>query len=196
VRAARAAALLAVLAAGSLAGCAKGSTAITAAPLCHDGAEGAGDGVILMAQSVPTATQVPCIRTALPLGWTFHHLIARNGGSQFWLDSDRDGQLAIEVRLTPSCDVDGSTEIPTDREGLRRLEGVRQTTPVYVGERYYLFPGGCLTFAFHLGGDTPAEGLALATQSIGVVSRDQLRAQVRKGSDGRLSLDPTTGGDG
>ena len=52
-----------------------------------------------MAQSVPTATWVPCIRTALPLGWNFHHLDARNGVARFWLDSDRDGQQAVEVRL-------------------------------------------------------------------------------------------------
>lgn len=196
MRAGRAAALSAVVAGVLMAGCAKDSTAVTTEPFCRAGEGGAGNGVILMAQSVPTASQVPCIRSALPLGWSFHHLLARNGGSQFWLDSDRDGQKAIEVRLTSSCVVDGATEIPSDREGLRRLERVRQTAPAYLGERYYLFAGGCLTFGFDLRGDTPAEGLALATQSIGVVSRDQLRAQVRDSSDGRISLDPTTGGDG
>ena len=59
---------------------------------CSDGAHAADNGVILMAQSVPTATWVPCISNALPLGWQFHHLDARNGVARFWLDSDRDGQ--------------------------------------------------------------------------------------------------------
>ena len=84
---------------------------------------GADNGVILMAQSVPTATWVPCISAALPLGWQFHHFDARNGVSRFWLDSDRDGQQAVEVRLTESCATGGTTEVPTDREGMRGWNG-------------------------------------------------------------------------
>lgn len=196
MRAGRAVALVALVAGVSLAGCAKGSTDITSPPLCRAGDRDAGDGVILMAQSVPTATQVPCIRAALPLGWSFGHLEARKGGSTFFLDSDRDGSQAITVSLTPTCEVDGTTEIPTDLEGLRRLERVTSLSPHYTGTRFYLFAGGCLTFSFHLAGDSPGEGLALATQSIGLVSRADLQAQVRRESHGRLSLDPAAGGEG
>jgi hypothetical protein len=194
-----AAALLALLTGSCLAGCAGGTTAITAVPLCRsgaDGADGAGNAVILMAQSVPSASSVPCIRTALPLGWNFHHLVARNGESQFWLDSDRDGVKAIEVRLEPSCDTLGATEIPSDRDGMRRLERVRQVSPTYAGERYYRFPGGCLTFVFRLHGDSPGEGLALASSAVGVVRRATLNAQVKTESHGRLTLDPAAGEDG
>jgi hypothetical protein len=192
VRAARAAAP--VLAAGVLlGGCATGSTAITSTPLCEDGDHGAGNGVILMAQSVPSATWVPCIRSALPLGWGFHHLEARNGSSRFWLDSDRDGQKAVEIRLTESCDTGGATEIPSDREGMRRVERVDRISPTYAGARYYLFDGGCLAVVFSLGGDDPGEALALASQVVGVVARSDLQQQVREESDGRLELDPEEG---
>jgi hypothetical protein len=191
-----AAAVLALLTGGCLAGCASGTTAINAAPLCRSGSHGAGNAVILMAQSVPSASWVPCVRTALPLGWNFHQLIARNDGSRFSLDSDRDGQEAIEVRLTATCATGGATEIPSDRDGMRRLEHVRRVEPTYAGERYYLFPGGCLTFAFRLGGDSPGEALALASQAVGVVRRTDLDAQVRDESNGRLSLDPAARGDG
>jgi hypothetical protein len=145
-----------------------------------------------MAQSVPTASWVPCLRTTLPLGWSFHHLDARNDISRFFLDSDRDGQLAIEVRLEKSCTTLGSTEIPSDRDGMRRLERVTMTTPRFEGKRYYLFTGGCITFVFHLGGDSDsrAEPLALATQAVGAVSRADLARQVHDESGGRLSLDP------
>ncbi|MDQ1660902.1 MAG: hypothetical protein QOJ68_882 [Blastococcus sp.] len=189
-------ALLTLPAGGFLAACGSDTTAILAEPLCPSAGRGAGNGAILMAQSVPTATWIPCIRSALPLGWNFHHLDARNGEARFWLDSDRDGQLAVEVRLAASCDTAGATEVASDHEDMRRLERVGRTSPSYAGERYYLYEGGCLTVVFSLDGNNAGEALALASQAIGVVPRDELRAQVHDTSDGRLSLDPPPQGNG
>jgi hypothetical protein len=180
--------LLALLVAG---GCASDTTATTALPTCAEaGDDDSANAVVLMAQSVPSATWVPCLRTALPLGWGFHHLDARNGMARFWLNSDRDGQKAIEVRLEASCDTTGTTEIPSDREGQRRLERVRLTTPRYEGERHYVFTGGCITYVFRLSGENRGEPLALATQAVGAVRRTDLVEQVREESGGRLQLDP------
>jgi hypothetical protein len=191
VRCAAALPLVAVL----LAGCASDTTATVALPTCDDSGDGAAaNGVLLMAQSVPGAGWVPCLRTTLPLGWDFHHLDARNGVARFWLNSDRDGQRAIEVRLEPSCDTSGTTEIPSDRDEMDRMERVTMTTPRFEGERFYVFEGGCITFVFRLGGESRGEPLALATQAVGAVSRADLIAQVRKESDGRLELDPPEDG--
>jgi len=162
-------------------------------PTCTQGEHGAAsNAVVLMAQSVPSATWVPCLRTALPLGWDFEHLDARNGVARFWLNSDRDGDLAIEVRLEKSCVTSGTTEVPSDRDGMKRLERITRTTPEFEGKRYYVFDGGCITFVFRLGGDSDNRGepLALATQAVGAVSRADLLRQVHDDSDGRLSLDP------
>jgi hypothetical protein len=182
-------AVLALLA--GVSACSTGdTTASLDVPACSAGAGAtASNGVVLMAQSVPTATWIPCMRTALPLGWGFHHLDARKDISRFFLDSDRDGQQAIEVRLEASCSTAGATEITSDREGMRRFERVQQTTPTYAGKRYYVFPGGCITFVFQLDGDSRGEPLALASQVVGEISRDVLRAQVHDSSGGRLSLD-------
>ena len=188
-----AAALLLALVVG-ISGCASDNSASSRLPTCVEG--DVANGVILMAQSVPSATWVPCLRTNLPLGWSFVHLEARNGSSRFWLDSDRDGDKAIEVLFEKSCDTAGATEIPSDRAGLQRFERVRLTTPRYEGERYYVFDGGCITFVFHLIGDSRGEPLALATQSIGAISRADLIALVHDESDGRLSLDPAGDGNG
>ncbi len=79
---------------------------------------------------------------------------------------------------------------------MRRFERVTLTTPRFEGERYYVFDGGCITFTFRLTGDSRGEPLALATQSVGAISREDLLAQVHDESDGRLSLDPATEGSG
>nr|WP_246405952.1 hypothetical protein [Modestobacter versicolor] len=177
-----------------MAGCGNDSpAAITSPPTCPVGDDGAGNGVILMAQSVPTAAWVPCVQSSLPLGWGFSHLDARDGEARFWLDSDRDGVHAVEVRLEGSCDTEGTTEIASDRDDMRRYERVRQVSPTYSGERHYVFPGGCLTVAFRLDGDSPGEALALASQAVDAVSRAELRTQVHVDSGGRVDLDPGRG---
>ena len=92
---------------------------------------------------------------------------ARNGSARFFLDSDRndmDALRAIEVRLTGSCDTSGASRVPSDREGMRRFERVTQVSPTYIGSRYYVFEGGCITVLFTLSGDDRAEPLAVATQ--------------------------------
>jgi hypothetical protein len=174
-----------------VAGCGNNGTSISSeVPACATGDDAtAANGVILMAQSVPTATWLPCLEN-VPLGWSFAGLDARSGSSRFWLDSDRDGTHAIEVLLTDGCDTSGATEIPSEHDDQRRFERVVQVTPQYLGRRYYVFDGGCTTVVFTLSGDNRGEPLALATQSLGVVSREDLAAQVHETSGGRLYLDP------
>jgi hypothetical protein len=152
------------------------------------------NGVILMAQSVPTASFVPCLE-GLPVGWQLTGLDARSGSARFWLDSDRYGTHAIEVRLTESCDISDATEIPSERPDMRRLEQIAQVSPQFNGRRYYVFDGGCITVVFTLAGSDSSEPLAVATQGLGVVPRDDLRDLVHEESNGRLELDPPGEGD-
>ncbi|MFD2089998.1 hypothetical protein [Blastococcus deserti] len=189
-------ALLAAMGVALLPGCVRVNTLSSDLVACEEGDDGApSNGVILMAQAVPTATWVPCLET-MPLGWHFSDMDVDNGSARFWLDSDRDGRRAIEFRLTETCDTEGATEIPSDRDKMRRLERVTQVSPQYVGRRYYLFEGGCITVLFRLSGENRAEPLAVATQGLGAVPREDLRALVREQSDGRLELDPPTARDG
>ena len=157
---------------------------------CEEGDDATpSNGVILMAQSVPTASFVPCLE-AMPVGWSFADLEARSDSAAFWLDADRYGMRAIEVRLTGSCDTEGATEIPSDRQDFRRLELVTQVSPQYVGRRFYLFDGGCISVLFRLSGREASEALAVATQALGAVPREDLQDLVREKSGGRLELDP------
>jgi hypothetical protein len=163
---------------------------------CAEGDDGTPtNGVILMAQSVPTASFVPCLE-GMPVGWRFADMEADSDAAAFWLDADRYGVHAIEVRLTGSCRTDGATEIPSDRQDMRRLELVTQVTPQYVGRRFYVFDGGCISVLFRLTGREASEALAVATQALGAVPREDLQEMVRESSGGRLELDPATDGGG
>ena len=183
-------ALLGLLVVLLLAGCVKPVILDSEVVACREGDEGTpANGVILLAQSVPSASWVPCLEV-IPLGWDVSGLEATDEDARFWLDSNRDGTRAVEIRLDASCDTGGATRIPSDRDGMERWERVEQVTPEYVGTRYYVFEGGCISLVFRLTGENRAEPLGVATQGIGAVPRDAVRAAVREQTEGRLELDP------
>jgi hypothetical protein len=184
-------ALLLAGATGLLSGCAgpvSYGTSETVACTVGDEAE-PSDGVILMAQAVPSSPWVPCLE-GMPLGWHLADLQAGRGQARFSLTSDRHGARALEVTLTTDCDTSEATEIPSEREGMRRFERVRELSPNYVGTRMYEFDGGCIALSFTIASEDRAEPLGVASQGIGVISREDLRAHVRAESRGRLELDP------
>jgi hypothetical protein len=162
----------------------------TAAPACPSSPDRVNNGLVLMAQSVPTTQWVPCIR-ATPVGWTFTALNAHAGGAQFGMASDREGDRALTVVLEKSCNIAGATQIPSEQSGMNRFERVTRVNRGYGGERYYVFSGGCVTYRFDLHGKSRAEAVTSVSQSLGFVSRDALRRYVHDSSDGRLELDPT-----
>jgi hypothetical protein len=127
-----------------LSACSTAAEGPNAAPTCDH-----GDVLILMAQSVPSATYIPCI-TEFPVGWTFggDDIDARR--SVFWLDSDRAGLRSVTVSLTRTCDVAGAVEVPVepDEAGTTRFELPRSLPPAYVADRFYRFAGGCVTYHF------------------------------------------------
>ena len=173
-----------------LAGCSEPVQLGNAELACRagDDAEPA-NGVVLMAQAVETASFVPCLDT-VPLGWHLSNVTIRNGSGRFWLESDREGNGAIKVALTPSCSTGDATEIPSDREGVRRLEQISEVTPGYHGTRFYVFDGGCLAIRFAVPGADRIEPLAVAGQGVGLLRRTAIEAHVRDETGGRLELDP------
>jgi hypothetical protein len=161
-------------------------------PTCTSPAGTVRRGVLIMAQAVPGAQWLPCIRT-MPPGWSFAEIRPRDGEVSLLFDSDRDGLHALTVLLRPSCDVTGATEVPSEQPEMRRFERVTRVSSGYGGERHYTFAGGCVTYRFDLRGSTRAEPVAAAAESIAFLSRRNLDGMVRQVSDGRLRLDPTGG---
>jgi hypothetical protein len=143
--------------------------------------------LLLMAQSVPTASLVPCVQ-ALPAGWTLGEVQVGDGRSRILLNSDRGGVLTVE--LTGSCDLAGAQEqVSTDQTGTRLFQPANAAS---TATRWYLFPGGCITQ--RLDASTNAGGGLVqdASPTLGFTTREALRAALRRDSGGRLQLDVTT----
>ena len=135
------------------------------------------DSLILQAQSVPTATLLPCIQT-LPLGWSFSGLDVVDGRSRLFLDSDRAGFRAVNITLAPSCDTAGASENPTDEPGTRLYERVFLREDRYSATRYYTFEGGCAIYEFELEGPGRAGLAQEASLAMSFLPRDTLEQEV------------------
>ena len=143
--------------------------------------------MVLMAQTVPSATVVPCIAT-VPAGWDLGDVEVERGRGRFTLDSDAVGSDAVEVTLLPRsrCNVQGATEVPTDEVGLQRFERVRQLPPELRSTRYYLFPGGCVRYEFAFDGRNTASLIFEADSALDFLPREHLVRAVQDEDDLKL----------
>jgi hypothetical protein len=147
--------------------------------------------VVLMAQAVPTASQLPCVEL-LPAGWTVGDVFVRNGRARFSLDSDRVGAHAVQVVLEQFCTFGRVTRVPSDHPGTRRFQEVIsiESGRRYQGAIYYLFPGGCVTYRLDFRSDEQARPLVEVSLALGFVSRDALRQTIDEFTKGKVPLDP------
>ena len=152
----------------------------SAIPLC-DVRDRNASSLILMAQAVPSAAYVPCI-SEFPAGWSYGGERLRNGRPEFWLDSDRAGFRAVTVTLTRSCDTSDAVEVPieTGEPQMERYEEPDSLLPAISGRRYYVFPGGCVTYGFaFLHGATFAQ-VVEASEALTFISRAEGSALLAK----------------
>ena len=186
--------LLLALACLLLAGCVRPVSSEfveTREPACrYQGRQGTAL-VVLMAQAVPSASQLPCVEL-LPAGWSVRDVFVRNGRVRFSLDSDRVGTHAVQVVLEQFCSFGQVTRVPTDHSGTRRYQEVISIDPGrrYLGAVYYLFPGGCVTYRLDFRSDEQARPLGEVSLALGFVTRDALRKTVSDFTDGQVPLDP------
>jgi tRNA A-37 threonylcarbamoyl transferase component Bud32/membrane-associated phospholipid phosphatase len=137
------------------------------------------DPVILMAQSVETASRVPCL-DSLPVGWSFDSLYVRNGSSRFLLSYDRENTRPVTVLLEPSCDTSGASEVPSDEEGTRRFERIRVIGDVFSGDRIYTFEGGCVRYEFDFVNSRSASLANEVSLGLGFLSRAEGESMLRR----------------
>jgi tRNA A-37 threonylcarbamoyl transferase component Bud32 len=144
----------------------------------------------LMAQSVPSASLVPCVEF-LPVGWSVAEVAVNDGRSVLTLDHDRAGDAALVVRLEAACDPGDAVEGPSPIPGVQQFQRIEAQSGDGFGATVYdRFPGGCVTSRLRLTTDPNGEFAAQAPQVLGFTNRDTLRRALAERSGGRLELDP------
>jgi tRNA A-37 threonylcarbamoyl transferase component Bud32 len=143
----------------------------------------------LMAQSVPSASLIPCLQL-VPVDWTVAKVAVNNGRSVITLDHDRGGKAAMVVRLSASCDLAGATEVTSEQAGARRYLRVEPNSPEFSATRAYTFPGGCVTHRFTAAAPSAARLSDTASTEFGFITREELGQALSQRSHGRLELDP------
>ena len=162
------------MAIGFLAGC---TSADFRPPLCSD----TGASIfVLEAQSVPSATLLPCFNH-LPPGWTYTgDYLIKDGLSRYFLDSDRAGVHAAEIELTASCDASGAVAIPAVPGEAQVITSDKPLSlpPAFASVRFLQFPGGCVTERFKFsGGALPTDALDVE-QAVSFVIRQVIVGRV------------------
>jgi tRNA A-37 threonylcarbamoyl transferase component Bud32/membrane-associated phospholipid phosphatase len=143
----------------------------------------------LMAQSVPSASLVPCLRS-LPAGWSVAQVTVNDGRSVIPLNHDRAGTNVLVVRLTAACDTRGATSEPSDQPQVRRYQRIDRLAPRFEATRFDLFPGGCVTARAAVPAANRAEITSDLSTLLGYTTRQTLQQALDQRSDGRLRLDP------
>ena len=144
----------------------------------------------LMAQSVPSASLVPCVQF-LPVGWSLGNVTVNDGRSVITLNHDRAGNAALVVRLATACDPGGAVQGPSPNADVRHSQQIRSRASGEFSATWYdQFPGGCVTSRLHLTTDPNGEFAGQAPQVLGFTTRTALQAALSQRSHGRLQLDP------
>lgn len=139
-------------------------------PLCHEPTE----ALVLLAQTVQSATRLPCI-ASYPAGWSYGGDDFRRDSGTFWLDSAIAGPRAVEITLLEACEASSGDPIDPGVEG---IEATATTGPQ--GEtRRYVFEGGCVEQTIALGTDGGEALLAEAEATLGFLDRAEIARTLR-----------------
>ncbi len=137
--------------------------------------ERSGSGLIV-AQSVSTASQIPCF-TDLPKGWSVGTVQVDDRHTRVSLDSDRAGSGAAVLRFDDDCDIGEAIKTPTPLPA-DRYDLIEQIEPSFRAHRFYLFPGGCVTWTFAFDAGAEASESVLIGDALFLFSREDLQRQL------------------
>ena len=148
---------------------------------------GTDNVMVLMAQTVPSATSLPCL-ASVPAGWGVHGVHMSRGEARFSITSDQGGHQVAEATLLPAedCTVAGAVEVPSEKAGMRRFELPEQPPPDLRTTRYYVFDGGCVRYRFAFHGDANPALMSAANSALAFQPRAALVDEVRSRTDLRL----------
>jgi hypothetical protein len=145
-----------------------------AVPTCE-----AGERLATVAQSVPGAAYVPCIRR-LGAGWTARDFDVARGHTRFTLVSHATGARPVAVAFEATCSVAGAVPTTARAEGVRTSIRLRSISPRYAGTLSDVFPGGCVTYRFDFARGPHIVLMEDLQQIVGLYSRQDLRLQLHR----------------
>jgi tRNA A-37 threonylcarbamoyl transferase component Bud32 len=145
------------------------------------------EALLLEAQSVPTASLVPCVGS-VPAGWTFGEANVRNGWSKFTL-TDVVSSKNLVVRMSATCDTTGAVEHASDVPQARRYERIDPSGSGPPTAWYAVFSGGCVTAQLHGTGAGDSALVTEASNAVAFTTRVALQQALEERSNGRLHLD-------
>lgn len=158
------------------------STSTYPEPLCG---EPGGHTVVLLAQSVPSATLVPCLR-AVPAGWSFTVAEVRDGEARMSLTT-ATFTGSVDLTFTPSCETGEAVEVvPAPGEEAATVLQAPDSLDPLRGTRYVVFEGGCATAAYSFPTDMPASQALEADRAFSFVPRTDVVAAVAEQDDGAI----------
>jgi hypothetical protein len=145
----------------------------------------------LLAQSVPSASLVPCLRS-LPAGWMVGNVTVNDGRSVISLDHDRAGTGVLVVRLTAGCDIRGATQASSGQPQVRRYQRIDRLAARFEATRFDRFPGGCVTAQAAVPAANRAEVPGHQNTILPYTSPQAHQQALDERPHGRLRLDPPT----
>jgi len=131
-----------------------------------------GPPTTLMAESVPTAAFIPCVRE-LPSGWAFEGFEANERAASFTLESDATGG-SVEVVLQRRCTTADQQPMSSRRARIRQWQSrsAEGSTTVWTA----VFDGGCARTRIDLPSGSTEDTAASVRAAIGFVPRRVLVA--------------------
>ena len=144
------------------------------APRCDD-----GGSALIVAQSVPSATQIPCLER-LPDGWAVASVTVGETGTVVRLDSDRAGDTAATLRFDAECDVSRAVTAPSELDAATRYDQIDRLEPGFRASRYYVFPGGCVSWEFDFDNDASATESVAIGDTLSLISRQLFNDNLRE----------------
>jgi tRNA A-37 threonylcarbamoyl transferase component Bud32/membrane-associated phospholipid phosphatase len=143
----------------------------------------------LLAQSVPSASLVPCVGS-LPVGWSLGEVDVNDGRSVISLNHDRAGTGVLVVQLTAACDTQGATPVSSTQPQVQRYQRIQRQAPGFEATRFDRFPGGCVTTQATVPAANRAEITGQLATILHYTTRQALQQALDQRSSGRLRLDP------
>jgi hypothetical protein len=148
-------------------------------PSCFGDGHGDASSGLIAAQSVPTATLLPCFDD-LPAGWEVNTVDITQAGTTVVIDSDRAGFTAASLRYLSECDVGDAIATPSDDDRTERFELIRQVSPRFQEDRFYLFEGGCIWWNFDFDVGVPSAMSVELENSLQLIDRDDFNDGLRE----------------